>query len=70
MICPVCINNSNLGEETTEETLLDSLDFVERLCKATDLELWMHTAVPEVAEKLSELPIMPMKLQKKFFSLS
>ena len=64
------VNNSNLGEETTEETLLDSLDFVERLCKATDLELWMHTAVPEVAEKLSELPIMPMKLQKKFFSLS
>ena len=64
------VNNSNLGEETTEETLFDSLDFVERLCKATDLELWMHTAVPEVAEKLSELPIMPMKLQKKFFSLS
>ena len=64
------VNNSNLGEETTEETLLDSLDFVERLCKATDLELWMHTAVSEVAEKLSELPIMPMKLQKKFFSLS
>ena len=64
------VNNSNLGEETTAETLLDSLDFVEKLCEATGLELWMHTATAEVAEKLPKLPIMPMVLQKKFFSLS
>ena len=61
------VNNSNLGEETVAETLLASLDFVKKLSEATGLELWMHTAVPEVADKLPQLPIMPMKLQKKFF---
>ena len=61
------VNNSNLGEETVAETLLASLDFVKKLSEATGLELWMHTAVPEVADKLLQLPIMPMKLQKKIF---
>ena len=61
------VNNSNLGEETVAETLLASLDFVKKLSEATGLELWMHTAVTEVADKLPQLPIMPMKLQKKFF---
>jgi MinD superfamily P-loop ATPase len=61
------VNNSNLGEETVAQTLLDSLDFVERLSEATGLELWMHTAVSEVAKELSNLPVMPMKLQKKIF---
>lgn len=61
------VNNSNLGEETVAQTLLDSLDFVERLSEATGLELWMHTAVSEVAKELSDLPVMPMKLQKKIF---
>ena len=61
------VNNSNLGEETVAATLLDSLDFVEKLSEATGLELWMHTAVPEVADKLPQFPIMPMKLQKKIF---
>ena len=61
------VNNSNLGEETVTETLLASLDFVKKLSEATGLELWMHTAVPEVADKLPQLPIMPIKLQKKIF---
>ena len=61
------VNNSNLGEETVAETLLASLDFVKKLSEATGLELWMHTAVTEVADKLPQLPIMPMKLQKKIF---
>ncbi len=61
------VNNSNLGEETVAETLLASLDFVKKLSEVTGLELWMHTAVSEVADKLPQLPIMPMKLQKKIF---
>ena len=61
------VNNSNLGEETVAETLLASLDFVKKLSEATGLEIWMHTAVTEVADKLPQLPIMPMKLQKKIF---
>ena len=62
------VNNSNLGEESTAKTLLDSLDFVERLSRATGLPVWMHTAESSVAEELpSSLPVMPMSLQKKIF---
>ena len=61
------VNNSNLGPQTTAKTVLDSVDFAERLAAATGLELWMHTAEASVAEQLSELSVMPMTLQKKIF---
>ena len=61
------VNNSNLGAETTAQTVLDSVDFVERLSKETGLEIWMHTAEQSVAEQLPQLSIMPMTLQKKIF---
>ena len=61
------VNNSNLGELTTPDTVLDSVDFVERLSAATGLEIWMHTAEKSVAEKLSGLSVMPLTLQKKIF---
>ena len=61
------VNNSNLGELTTPDTVLDSVDFVERLSAATGLEIWMHTAEKSVAEKLSGLSVMPLALQKKIF---
>ena len=63
------VNNSNLGEETTVEVVLDSLDFVNRLSDATGLPVWMHTAVESVARGLSGLPVLPMVLQKKYFDL-
>ena len=63
------VNNSNLGPETTEETVRDSLPFVTELCHVTGLPLWMHTAVPSVAEKLTGLPVLPLTLQKKYFDL-
>ena len=61
------VNNSNLGEESTAKTLLDSLDFAERLSCATGLPIWMHTAEKSVAEQLPDLTVMPMTLQKKIF---
>lgn len=63
------VNNSNLGEETTPDTVLESLDFVNRLSIATGLPIWMHTAESSVAEGLSGIPVMPMVLQKKIFDL-
>ena len=63
------VNNSNLGPETTPETVLDSIDFVEKLSKETGLEVWMHTAEKSVAEKLTGLTLLPMTLQKKIFDL-
>ena len=61
------VNNSNLGEETTEQTVRDSLDFVSELCRISGLPLWMHTAEKSVAEKFSDLPVMSLSLQKKYF---
>ena len=61
------VNNSNLGEETTPQTVLESVDFAERLSAATGLEIWMHTAEESVARQLPELSVMPMTLQKKIF---
>ncbi len=63
------INNSNLGEETTAETLLDSVDYIEELCRISSLPLFAHTAIPSVAAELSKelKPVIPLHLQKKIF---
>lgn len=61
------VNNSNLGAETVAQTVLDSVEFSERLSAATGLEIWMHTAEASVAEQLPLLSVMPMTLQKKIF---
>ncbi|MBR7116805.1 MAG: hypothetical protein IKC87_03755 [Clostridia bacterium] len=63
------VNNSNLGPETTRDTIIESLDFVDRLSKTTGLEVWMHTAEESVARELDGLQVFPMKLQKKIFDL-
>ena len=63
------VNNSNLGSETTVKTVLDSLDFVERLSAEVGIPVWMHTAEASVAKELSGLPVLPLTLQKKFFDL-
>ncbi len=63
------VNNSNLGAETTAQTVLDSVDFAERLSDECGLPIWMHTAERSVAEQLSGICVMPMILQKKFFDL-
>ena len=63
------VNNSNLGPETTKETLLDSVDYIQKLSRLSGLPLWMHTAEQSVAEKLPPMdaPVLSMKLQEKIF---
>ena len=63
------VNNSNLGPETSPETLLDSLDFVKELSEKTGLDIWMHTAEASVAEGLRGIEVLPMVLQRKIFDL-
>ena len=63
------VNNSNIGGETTKQTVLDSLDYIDRLSRASGLPLWIHTAEKTVAEELTGLSVMPMTLQKKYFDL-
>ena len=65
------INNSNLGPETTAETVLSSRDYMENLSKLSSLPIFATTAVTAVAEALkgSADPILPLVLQEKYFDL-
>ena len=63
------VNNSNLGPETTAETVLDSVEFAEEMSRLIGLPIWMYTAEASVAESLTGLDVLPMTLQKKFFDL-
>jgi len=65
------INNSNLGAETTPQTVLDSQPFMEKLSALSGLPVWMHTAESSVAQGLKGKlqNIMPMQLQEKYFDL-
>ena len=65
------VNNTNLAAETTPETVLGSVDYIERLCCLSGLPLWLHTAEKTVAAalegKLSN--VFPLQLQEKYFDL-
>ena len=63
------VNNSNIGTETTEEIILESVSFADALSKATGLPVWLHTVEKNIADGLTDLPILPLKLQKKYFAL-
>jgi len=65
------INNSNLGWEPTPETVIESTEYIKKLCRISGLPLWMHTAEQKVAAKLPPMdaPVLPMNLQDKIFDL-
>ena len=63
------VNNSNIGNETTPQTVLESVEFAERFSSETGLPIWLYTAEKNVASELSELPVLPLTLQKKYFDL-
>ena len=63
------VNNSNIGTETTREIFLDSIGFAEAVSCATGLPIWIHTVEKKIGEGISEIPIMPLTLQKKYFDL-
>ena len=63
------VNNSNIGRETTRETVLESVAFAEALSAATGLPIWLHTVEKSIAEGLDGLSVLPLVLQKKYFDL-
>lgn len=63
------VNNSNLGPETTAETVLESVSYAEAVSEATGLPIWLHTVEKNIVEGLSGLPVLPLTLQKKYFDL-
>ena len=61
------VNNSNIGDETTADIVRESVAFAEEVSRQTGLPIWFHTAEERVAVELSDLPVMPLTLQKKYF---
>jgi hypothetical protein len=61
------VNNSNIGSETTADTVRESMAFAEELSAKTGLPIWLHTAEKRVAEELSGFPMLSLSLQKKLF---
>lgn len=65
------VNNSNLGDQTTEQIVLDSLEYVQQLSQQSGLPVWMHSVrsdlVPSLEGKLES--IFPLQLQEKYFDL-
>ena len=43
------VNNSNLGPETTPETVLQSQDFIQKLSRLSGLPVWLTTAEEKIA---------------------
>ena len=65
------VNNSNLGPETTPETVKASLPYIEALSKLSGLPVFAHTVESSVAEALCGKlnPVLPLLLQEKYFDL-
>lgn len=63
------VNNSNLGTETTAQTVYSSYDYIKRLCELSGLPLWLTTAREDIAYQLKDTgsEILPLRLQKKIF---
>ena len=65
------INNANLGPETTAETVLSSIGYMETLSALSGLPLFAHTAQTHIAAQLAGQlePVIPLRLQEKYFDL-
>ena len=60
------INNSNLGEETTAQDVLDSLDYANEVSSKTGLPVIMTCAKANICSGLGQVNnLFPLKLQKK-----
>ncbi len=65
------INNSNLGTETTPQTVLDSVGYMEKLSALSGLPIFATTVEKSVAEGLTGKidSVLPLQLQEKYFDL-
>ena len=65
------INNTNLGSETTAETVLAAENYMQELSRLSGLPIFATTATEEVAAELNGRieNVLPMKLQEKYFDL-
>jgi len=65
------VNNANLGTETTPDTVLNAVSYMEKLSRISGLPIFAHAAQSRVAEALQDKlsPVLPLQLQEKYFDL-
>ena len=63
------VNNTNLGDLTTAETVLASQDYMEKLSELSGLPIFATTAKADVAAQLPLPDVLPLQLQEKYFDL-
>ena len=65
------INNTNLGTETTPETVLEARDYMARLSELSGLPIFTTTAETAVAKALAGRidNVLSLQLQEKYFDL-
>ena len=65
------VNNANLGYETTPETVLSAIPYMEKLSRLSGLPLWLTCAEGSVAAGLAGRVenLLAMRLQEKYFDL-
>ena len=65
------VNNTNLGPETTAQTVLDSLNHTKRLSELSGLPILFHSAEERVAQALrGKLEnVFSLRLQDKYFEI-
>ena len=65
------VNNANLGTDTTAQTVLDSLGYMQKLSALSGLPIWLHTARSDIARELTGKieNVLPLQLQDRYFDL-
>ena len=65
------VNNGNLAHETTAETVLAAVPYMEKLSELSGLPVWMTSAEEAVAAELAgKVPgLLAIRLQAKYFDL-
>ena len=65
------VNNSNIGNETTVEDVLATVDRAEELSRLSGLPVIMTTAESRIADELKSKidNVLPLKLQNKYFDI-
>lgn len=65
------VNNTNLAEETSPQTLLDSLDYMQQLSKISGLPIFATCVRSDLEPALAgRIPnLFPLRLQEKYFDL-
>ena len=63
------INNTNLGDLTTPETVLGAAEYMEKLSALSGLPIFATTARADVAAALDIPDVLPLTLQEKYFDL-